>query len=548
MINTDDLYFLPLGGSGEIGMNLNLYSINDQWLMVDLGVSFQNELGIEVIMPNPQFILERRDRLVGLLLTHAHEDHIGAVPYIWPRLNCPIYGTAFTLEVVRQKLDDYGVSYNPSKLIAIDTDQRTKIGPFEVELVRLTHSIPEPNGAAIRTKAGMIFHTGDWKIDPAPLVGESIDHERLRELGQEGVMALVCDSTNVFTNGVSGSESEVREHLEALISSYKDGRIVVSCFASNVARLETIALSGKNLKRKVALAGRSLHRMVEIARMNGYLTEVPDFITLSEAADLPREKVLIISTGSQGEPRAALNRFSENTQNDLKLDSGDTIIFSSRKIPGNEKAISALKNRLLKMGLNVVSDHEFDIHVSGHPARDELLEMYEWTKPQTLVPVHGEYMHMQEHSRFGKESGIPHTIIPENGSLIRLTANGPEMVEKIPSGRLGLDGEALISLSHSVIKERRRVSHEGAVFLTLHIDRDDEFSFEETQMSFLGILGSGDLKNQILSGLENMIESMQPLKKVSESEIIEGAEKVLRRTIKSVLGKRPACTVHLERG
>ncbi|HYD30156.1 MAG TPA: ribonuclease J, partial [Azospirillaceae bacterium] len=406
------IYFLPLGGAGEIGMNLNLYGHAGKWLMIDLGISFGDETmpGVDVIMPDPTFIRDRREDLAGLVLTHAHEDHLGAVQYLWPHLECPIYATPFTAAVLRAKLHERGLA-GRIEIHEIPLSGRFQVGPFEVELVTVTHSIPEPNVVVIRTAAGTVVHSGDWKLDPDPVVGLTTDEKRLAEIGEEDVLALVCDSTNALVPGHSGSEAAVRDSFMQLFGRFSN-RIAVTCFATNVARLESIAKAAAANERHVALVGRSLWRINEAARSNGYLKDVPLFLSEHDAGYLPRDKVVLICTGSQGEPRSALARIAGDDHPEVTLETGDTVIFSSREIPGNERAIARVQNLLVRLGVEVVTaDQEF-VHVSGHPARDELVSMYQWVRPQLAVPVHGEERHLNEHARIARECQVPDVVIP----------------------------------------------------------------------------------------------------------------------------------------
>ncbi|HEY3145360.1 MAG TPA: ribonuclease J, partial [Dongiaceae bacterium] len=378
---SDELLFLALGGAGEIGMNLNLYGHAGKWLMVDLGVTFGDEStpGIDIIMPDISFIKERVGDLVGLVLTHAHEDHIGAVPYLWPQLRCPLYATPFTASVLRRKLEEAGLA-KEAPITLIPMSGKVTLAPFEVELITLTHSIPEPNAVVVRTPLGAVLHTGDWKLDPTPLVGDATDEAALRKLGDGGVLAMVCDSTNVFVEGASGSESDVRDSLRDLIGRLHN-RVAVGCFASNVARLETITRVAMEHGRQVALVGRSLWRMVAAAQENGYLTGLPEFVQEHDVGYFPRNKILMICTGSQGEPRSALARIARKEHPHVAFEAGDAVVFSSRTIPGNEKSIAHLQNELTRQDVQVITDREEDIHVSGHPARDELIEMYQMIRP-----------------------------------------------------------------------------------------------------------------------------------------------------------------------
>ena len=395
----EELVFLPLGGAGEIGMNLNLYGHAGKWLMVDLGVTFGDPRapGVEIVMPDPAFIVERRDDLVGLVLTHAHEDHLGAVPYLWPRLQCPVYATAFAASILRRKLSDVGLAAKVP-ITEVAPGARFKIGPFDIEVIYITHSIPEPTALAIRTAAGTVLHTGDWKLDEEPLVGEPATEEELAELGDEGILALVCDSTNVFNPVPSGSEGAVYRGLLEEVQRHSGKRVLVTTFASNVARLQTLAEVAQETGRKLCVAGRSLDRIIEVSKACGYLTQMPPVVDFEEAMNLRRGEVLIVATGGQGEPRAALARIADDSH-PIALEEGDVVLFSSRVIPGNELAIGKIQNQLALRGIVMVTDRQSHIHVSGHPGRPELEALYSWIRPQVLVPVHGEVRHMKEQAR-----------------------------------------------------------------------------------------------------------------------------------------------------
>ncbi|MBM3573614.1 MAG: ribonuclease J, partial [Alphaproteobacteria bacterium] len=425
-----ELYFVPLGGANEIGMNLNLFGHQGKWLMVDLGVTFASEgaPGIEVIMPDPAFIAERRKDLVGLVLTHGHEDHLGAVQYLWPRLRCAVYATPFTAALLRAKLRDDGMN-EPVEIREVALGAQFDIGPFAIEMITLTHSIPEPNALVIRTSAGTVLHTGDWKFDPCPLVGPQADYDGLRRVGDEGVLALVGDSTNVFVAGEAGSESDVRQNLMSLIGRFRH-RVAVACFASNVARLDSVARAAAKNGRHVALVGRALWRIHDAAKATGYLKGLPEFLTDEEAGHLPRHEILLLCTGSQGEARAALARIASGSHPHIVLEQGDAALFSSRVIPGNERAIGLLQNQLGALGVEVVTAIEEPIHVSGHPARDELARMYQLIRPQIALPVHGERRHLAEHCRLAESCQVPQSVIVGNGAVVRLAP-----------GRAGVIGE-----------------------------------------------------------------------------------------------------------
>ncbi|MGQ0531187.1 MAG: ribonuclease J [Caulobacteraceae bacterium] len=465
----DELVFLPLGGSGEIGMNLNAYGYGPpdarKWIIVDIGVTFGREdstPGIELILPDPSYLEDERDNIIAIVLTHAHEDHIGALAWLWPRLKAPVYATPFTAALVREKLRERSL-LNKVPLTEIPLKGQLTLGPFEIDFVTLTHSIPEPNGLAIRTPLGLVWHTGDWKIDPDPLIGETTDEAKLRAMADEGVLAMVCDSTNVFVEGSTGSESEVRQKLTEVIRRCT-GKVAVTAFASNVARLETALHAARLAGRTPCLVGRSMHRIFNAAQSVGLLQDVPQVIDEDEAGSLPDENVLFLCTGSQGEPRAALSRIARGEHRNVTLRGGDTVIFSSRVIPGNEAAIHQLYEEFLSRGVEVVTaDTEHFIHVSGHPARDELKQMYQWARPRIAIPVHGELRHIREHAKLAQALQVPETIAPSNADLIRLAPGPAEVIDEVPAGRLYVDGAVIIETEDDAIRDRRRLAAEGAI-------------------------------------------------------------------------------------
>lgn len=524
-------------------MNLNLYGHDEEWLMVDLGITFGDRLGVDVITPDPAFIAERKDSLVGLIITHAHEDHVGAVPYLWPLLQCPVYATPFTASILREKLKDkpWGKKV---PIIEVPLSSSVKIGKFNVEFVTLTHSIPEPNALAITTPLGTILHTGDWKIDASPFVGEATDHKRLDALGDKGILALVCDSTNVLNEGSSGSELGVREELTDLIRRHPTGRVVVACFASNVARLETAALAARANGRQPVLVGRSLIRMEAAARQNGYLKEIPAFLNEDAAQNLPRDKVLLIATGSQGEPRSALSRIATGQHPSIELDPEDTVIFSSRMIPGNERSISTLQNRLVLRGIKVITAHEEDIHVSGHPAQDELRQMYEWTRPQILVPVHGEARHLQAHATFGLECGIPKAVIPENGTLIHLCSGLPKIIDTVPTGRFGVDGTRLIPMESLMLRDRYRLSVQGTIVVTILLNKAGQPA-QPMHLTMLGVAEPGEEMENLSKDISRVIRQTLNEDHKNEDALSEALRVIIRRAVNSRLGKKPLTEIHL---
>ena len=546
----DELLFLPLGGTGEIGMNLNLYGHAGKWLMIDCGVTFgdDNAPGVEVIMPDPDFIERRRDTLVALLLTHAHEDHLGAVPYLWKRLRCPVYATPFTATVLRKKLEEAGL-LGEVPLTVIGMSERFNIAPFDLQLITLTHSIPEPNAVVLRTPLGTVLHTGDWKLDPDPLIGDTTDEAALKQLGEDGVLAMIGDSTNALVEGASGSEAEVRDSLMALVGEFKT-RVTVACFASNIARVQSIAEVAAAHGRSVVLAGRSLWRITEAARATGYLADIAPFVPEEEAAALPRDKILLISTGSQGEPRAALPRIARDDHPHVKLVENDVVIFSSRIIPGNEVSIGRLQNQLASMGVKVITERDHFVHVSGHPARDELIHMYQWVRPSIAVPVHGEARHLYGHAELARACQVPFTPIIANGDVLRLSPDGPEIVAQVQTGRLAVDGTELVAIEDETLRSRNRMLRNGFAILTLAVDQSGRV-LDEPQLSAPGILGDSDsdfdLADDIIDDVLDMISDLPPAQRRDDEALSEQARRVVRRGFRERRGKNPPTEVHLVR-
>ncbi|MGE0658783.1 MAG: ribonuclease J [Reyranellaceae bacterium] len=541
-----ELLFLALGGAGEIGMNLNLYAYGDQWLMLDLGITFGDEQapGVDVIMPDPAFIVERRDRLLGAVLTHAHEDHLGAVAHLWPQLRCPIFATPFAASVLRRKLNDAGLGLE-AEITEVPLGGSFELGPFRLELITMTHSIPEPNAVAIRTPAGTILHTGDWKIDPEPLLGEVTDEAALRKLGDDGVLAMVCDSTNVFVPGEAGSESDVRRALTELIGRCRQ-RVAVTCFASNLARVESVAHAADANGRHPVLVGRALNRMVEAARENGYLANMPRTIDEKEAAWLPREKVLMICTGSQGENGAAMYRLANDEHPTLHLEKGDTVVFSSRIIPGNEKSIGRLHNRLVQMGVEVLTEKDAFVHVSGHPARDELTRLYQWVRPKVAIPVHGELRHLDEHARLAREVQVPEAIVAPNGTMVRLAPGPAQIVDHVPTGRLGLDGTRLISLEGTALRPRKQMIFNGAATVMLVVDAKGAL-LAEPRLTVHGFPEGDDLDATSVEALEAVGKALGNGRLGDDAEARSLSSQAVRRVFKARLGKRPVTDVQIVR-
>ncbi len=550
---SDELLFLPLGGAGEIGMNLNLYGLGDPkdptWLMIDLGVTFGDGSppGVDLITPDPSFIEKRRDRLAGLVLTHAHEDHLGAVPYLWDRIRCPIYATPFTMEILKRKLSETDFE-DEVELHEIPLDGAFKVGPFDLDLITLTHSIPEPNGIAIKTPLGTILHTGDWKFDPDPVIGEVSDEAALNRLGDKGVLAIVCDSTNVFSPGHSGSEADLAKALTEIIGEC-EGKVAVACFATNVARLHTVAKAAEACGRDVILAGRSLQRTTTAARNCGYLDDVAPFLDEEASGFIPDDRQLIICTGSQGEPRAALARIATDGHPRITMGKGDTVIFSSRVIPGNEVGIGTMKNNLARLGVKIVEDSDAHIHVSGHPNREELIEMYQHVRPEISIPVHGERRHLEKHAELARECQVTHAIVNENGGLIRLAPGTPEIIDHVPSGRLAYDGNRMIPMQGEAMRSRVQSLWNGTAVVTICIDKDGK-PVGDMIVTTTGLLEpdeEDDILDQVADDVYDAVERLSKRVLKDDEEVSETVRLAARRAFRRLLDKKPITDVHLIR-
>jgi ribonuclease J len=545
-----ELLFLPLGGSNEIGMNLNLYCFGGKWLMVDLGITFGDETtpGVDVIMPDPSFIESRRQDLLGLVVTHGHEDHIGAIPYLWERLRCPIYATPFTASLVRRKLTDVGL-VGQVELIEVPLSGSVTLGPFDIEFIGLTHSIPEPSAIVLRCEAGTILHTGDWKFDPAPQVGEATDLAALEELAEEGVLAMVGDSTNVDVPGSTGSEAELVNSFSELFAEQKQ-RIAVTCFASNVARLHSIAVAARRHDRQVALVGRSLWRMHDVARENGYLLDLPDFVSEADVGYFPRNKLVLICTGSQGESRAALARIADQAHPKVSIEPEDTVIFSSREIPGNENAIGRVQGKFMSRGVKVITERDHHVHVSGHPAHDDVARMYQMIRPEIAIPVHGDARHLAEHARLARDCQVPQVQVPGNGSVIRLAPGPAEIISWVPVSSLAVDGPRLRQLNGEVIRDRRKLLHNGAVAATLILDKKGYCRLDPI-LTVTGIT-DGDEAEEIDDLLMDMVretvDGLSSSARASDEAVVEAAHRAVRRVLRNEFDKRPLTTVHVVRG
>ena len=545
-MSDSDLVFLPLGGTGEIGMNCNLYGYGKKgkrdWIMVDLGVTFgrQDEPGIELITPDISFIEQHRDRLHGLLLTHGHEDHIGAVGHLWPRLKCPIFATPFTAELVKSKLAERGL-LDQVKLHIIEPDAHIDLGPFSIDYICLTHSIAEPSALAIEVNGHRALHTGDWKIDPDPVIGRLTEVDRLKALGDAGIDAIICDSTNVLSPGRSGSEAEVGAMLEEVVAE-STGRVIITTFASNVARLTSIAQVAVRTGRHLCLAGRGMHKIYNAARETGYLTQFPELIDDSDAGYLPPDKLLICCTGSQGEANAALGRMASGHHPHLTLEAGDRVIFSSKMIPGNEKEILNLQNRLAALDVEIISPNGTDIHVSGHPCRDELEDMYGWARPRAAIPVHGEHRHLIEHAKLAHELGVPEPVRIHNGDMVRLAPGPAEVIDVVPSGRFYLDGDILSDGRETATRDRKKASYNGVVFVAVPLDAADRLA-GDIAVETVGLPqndGMVKLSDWVLDAVERCIPSNGRLTPERAEHDIRIA---VKREMKRRWGKKPIVAI-----
>ncbi|HET8997786.1 MAG TPA: ribonuclease J [Acetobacteraceae bacterium] len=541
-----DLAFLPLGGTGEIGMNLNLYRCNGRWLAIDCGIGFggPEHPEVDIMVPDPGYIADRRDRLLGLVITHAHEDHIGAVAHLWPQLRCPVYATPFAAAVLRRKLAEVQLT-NQVKVHVIPPGGSIELDPFRLRFIRMSHSIPEAQSLAIETPYGLLLHTGDWKLDPQPLVGPTTDEAALAELGQRGVLAMICDSTNAMVEGHSGSEHEVRTSLCALIRGIR-GRVAVTCFASNVARMESIAYAARECGRSVAVVGRSLRNIDAAARECGYLKGIPPFLGEDDIDDVPDDNILILITGSQGEPRSALARVAMDTHPRVALGEGDTVIFSSRVIPGNERAIGTVQDNLVRRGVHLMTDADHLVHVSGHPARDELRRLYRLVKPRYAVPVHGEWRHLQAHAELAQHCGaVP--LMMEDGDILNLAPNQVEVVDSAPVGKLVVDGGRLVPLSGGVMSARRRMLFNGIVVASLAVDEAGRLR-GQPRITAPGLFDPDDPETGRIGGeFAEAVADLPVALRRDDASLADAARAALRRSLGRRLQKRPLVDVHLLR-
>jgi ribonuclease J len=536
----NELLFLALGGSGEIGMNVNLYGCQGKWIMVDLGMTFADPAypGVELVLPDLSFIEERKADLLGVVLTHGHEDHIGAIPYLAADLGAPLYATPFTAGLIAGKLDEEGLT-GEVKLVTVEMEGDFRLGPFGLRYVPLAHSIPEGNALLIDTPYGRVFHTGDWKLDDTPQLGDPSTEAELRAIGDSGVLALVCDSTNVFQELASGSEAGVRKGLDDVVAGV-EGRVVVTTFASNAARLKTLGHVAQDTGRQVCVAGRSLDRILRVSQSVGYLTDFPETIDFETAMRLPRGEVMIIATGGQGESRAALARIAFD-QHKLRLDRGDLVIFSSKQIPGNEIAIGRIQNELAGKGIEMITDRQAPVHVSGHPGRPELAAMYEWIRPQMIVPVHGEMRHMMEQARFARSRGIPHGIVQKNGDLVRLAPDGPEKLGEERVGRFVLDGDVILAADGTTMNERRRLAISGLITVAGALDREGR-ARGEVEIELYGIPVEED-REPFLQEARDAAAAAFSRGRGSDDKLREDVRLAVRRVATEWTGKKPVVSV-----
>ena len=539
MIPGEELLFCALGGSGEIGMNVNLYGCRGQWLMVDLGLTFAGPdyPGIDLILPDLEFIEQQQDRLAGIILTHGHEDHIGALPYLCSDLKVPLYATPFTAGLIAGKLEEEGLT-GQVKLNIVEADGSVELGPFKVRYVALSHSIPEGNGVLIETPFGRVFHTGDWKIDETPVLGEAPSTEALMAIGDMGVLALVCDSTNVFQNEPSGSEKGVHHGLAEQVAKAK-GRVLVTTFASNAARLQTIGRVATETSRRVCVAGRSLDRIIGVAKATGYLRDFPEPVRFDEAMRLPREELLIVATGGQGEPRAALGRIASGSH-EIKLAAGDTVIFSSRIIPGNEVAIGRIMNQLSDLGALIVTERQAHVHVSGHPGRPELKMMYDWVRPEIIVPVHGENRHLAEHARLALAHGVPKAIVQMNGDMVRLAPDGPAKIDEVRVGRLVLDGDVILPADGATIGDRRKIAVNGLISVALAVGANGKLASAPHVKPF-GVPVEVDRDDFLADAADAATRAFDP--KADAERVREAVRLAVRRCATLWTGKKPVVDV-----
>ncbi len=552
-MKNEELIFCPLGGSGEIGMNMNLYAYgteeNQKWIIIDMGVTFADDSipGVDLIFPDAGFIIDKKDDLLGIVLTHAHEDHIGSITHIWPTLKCKIYATPFTAVLIQEKFKEKKIDIS-KYLNIVPLNTKIKLGEFEIDFVTLTHSILEPNGLSITTPLGTILHTGDWKIDPNPLIGGNIDEKKLKRIGEKGVSVMICDSTNVFSPGRAGSESDVRESLLKIMDTKKN-RILVTSFASNVARMESIFYCAQKTGRSLCLVGRSMQRIYKAAKKCGYLGNLIEPVEPKNAKSISKNKILYLATGSQGEPMGAMNRIINGIHPEVYIEKGDSVIFSSKIIPGNEKKLYQLQNLIVKNDIEIITEENAFVHVSGHPNREDLKDMYKWVKPKCIIPVHGEHRHMKEHVAFAKEMQIQRTLLIENGDVIKLLpGKEPKVIDKAPTGRLYLDGNLGVEADSQSIKERKNISINGYLEITLVVTNNGKI--KKPIISLKGVPENNEIENSIFDmedEIFNICRTFSVESKNQEKNLIETIKQNCRRIVKDKTGKKPFTNINIAR-
>jgi len=542
----DEILFCPLGGTDEIGVNCYLYQYKGKWLIVDLGIGFADDHypGVDLLVPDIAFLISVKANIAGMVITHAHEDHLGAISYLWQELRVPIYTTKFTASVLKAKLSEAGLA-DKVPVHEIKENAKFEIGPFDLEFIGITHSVPEMQGLVIRTEKGNIFHTGDWKFDPDPVIGQHTNMKRLKEIGDEGVLAMVCDSTNIFVEGHSGSEGELKNSLTDLIAGFKKHLVVVTTFASNIARVYSIAKAAEKAGRKVSLAGTSLWRMYHAAVECGYMKDAPDFIRPKEINRYKREELLVIATGCQGEANAAVNKLSRDDHQDFKLQKGDMVIFASKIIPGNEVKIFGLFNKFCKSKIEVLTEKDHFVHVSGHPAREEVAKMYELVRPKIAIPVHGEPMHIHEHCNFAKKHGAKHTVQVEDGMLVHI-ADEPSVVGHVQTGKMAIDGNFILSPDSEILKMRRRMRDDGIVFVSIVLSKNGRLLKQPTIVA-PGVLDSREDADYYDNITEEVREYIQAHNKLSDGDMENKIRTIVKRFMKAEIGKHPKIFVQVQR-
>ena len=541
------LNFISIGGCSEIGMNLYAYVYNDQWILVDMGMGFDNTLGKELILPSPDEIIKNKSKIKALFITHSHEDHIGAIPYLWPMIQCPIYGRPFAIEMIKDKLESFGLAQE-TPLIKVSLNQKIKVGSFDIEFISVAHSTPESSALAIKTPEGIVIHSGDWRIDKDPVLGMKTDEKKLKEYGKKGVLALICDSTNAFKNEHYGTEKEVRKNLIDLVKQNKGKRILITCFASNLARLESCYYAAKENDRKLIVAGRSLKKIEKVAKAAGYFSDIPAFLDDRSAKDLNPAEVLLVCTGSQGEVSSALNKIANDSHKNIKLDQDDIVIFSSRTIPGNEKAVLEIQNLLIEKGVRIFTDFDHDIHASGHPSREELEYLYKLIKPKILLPIHGERIHLHKQAEIAKNAGIEEIVVPYDGYVINLSKDGAEIISREENKMLAVDGTRLIPIEGNIYKSREKLSTDGVVSLCVKVTKG---IIRLVDIEYIGVFEDSekqeiqDITSDIESEIKLSLEDIMGGKNLDQTKAKDLIKKIVKTVFVDARGKKPVVITHI---